>query len=193
RGKAFLQPSSSASLLLPRATAGSRVFQRIPAAGKGQVDEWLGELPRGSKREVAVKVLHTESVKAFDDCLAEILVLGDLRHPNLVQLLGYCMEDSRAILVYELVERGDLHHWLHPNGRMVPGCMVPGCMVPGRMVLGHMASHAEVSDALIGTQSGCMVLGGTVLGGMVLGCMVLGGMVLGGMVLGGVVLGGMVL
>ncbi|CAI5999252.1 unnamed protein product [Closterium sp. NIES-65] len=82
---------------------------------RGQVDEWLGELPRGSKREVAVKVLHTESVKAFDDCLAEILVLGDLRHPNLVQLLGYCMEDSRAILVYELVERGDLHHWLHPN------------------------------------------------------------------------------
>ncbi|CAI5477140.1 unnamed protein product [Closterium sp. Yama58-4] len=82
---------------------------------RGQVDEWLGELPRGSKREVAVKVLHTDSVKAFDDCLAEILVLGDLSHPNLVRLLGYCMEDSRAILVYELVERGDLHHWLHPN------------------------------------------------------------------------------
>ncbi|CAI5482187.1 unnamed protein product [Closterium sp. Yama58-4] len=82
---------------------------------RGQVDEWLGELPRGSRREVAVKVLHTESVRAFDDCLAEILVLGDLNHPNLVRLLGYCMEDSRAILVYELVERGDLHHWLHPN------------------------------------------------------------------------------
>ncbi|CAI5983469.1 unnamed protein product [Closterium sp. NIES-64] len=175
---AFLRPASSAALLLPRATAGSGVLQRVFAAGRshlfphttqpsfppllchpsahgqpssgppplrrfsyrelqqaagyfnaslqlgkgsfgtifrGQVDEWLGELPRGSKREVAVKVLHTESVKAFDDCLAEILVLGDLRHPNLVQLLGYCMEDSRAILVYELVERGDLHHWLHPN------------------------------------------------------------------------------
>ncbi|GJP29795.1 hypothetical protein CLOM_g19788 [Closterium sp. NIES-68] len=82
---------------------------------RGQVDEWLGELPRGSRREVAVKVLHTDSVKAFDDCLAEIIVLGDLSHPNLVRLLGYCMEDDRAILVYELVERGDLHHWLHPH------------------------------------------------------------------------------
>ncbi|CAI7836024.1 unnamed protein product [Closterium sp. NIES-53] len=125
--RAFLQPSSSASLLLPRATAGSGVFQRIPAAWKGQLwnrfsraggrvagraATWQQERGGGE-----VKVLHTESVKAFDDCLAEILVLGDLRHPNLVQLLGYCMEDSRAILVYELVERGDLHHWLHPNGK----------------------------------------------------------------------------
>ncbi|CAI5962839.1 unnamed protein product, partial [Closterium sp. NIES-65] len=66
----------------------------------GQVDEWLGELVRGSRREVAAKVLHTESMKAFDDCPAEILVLGN------------------AGLLYELAERGSLHHWLHSNSEL---------------------------------------------------------------------------
>ena len=35
-------------------------------------------------------------------CQAEVNFLGDLLHPNLVKLIGYCIEDDQRLLVYEL-------------------------------------------------------------------------------------------
>ncbi|CAI5968968.1 unnamed protein product [Closterium sp. NIES-65] len=43
---------------------------------------------------------------------AEVNMLGTLRHPNLVTLIGYCMEGGSRLLVYELMERGSLDHYL---------------------------------------------------------------------------------
>lgn len=34
--------------------------------------------------------------------------LGQLRHPNLVNLIGYCLEDEQRLLVYEYMEGGNL-------------------------------------------------------------------------------------
>lgn len=41
--------------------------------------------------------------------------LGQLRHPNLVKLIGYCCEDHHRLLVYEYMESGSLEKHLFPS------------------------------------------------------------------------------
>ncbi|KAI7749795.1 hypothetical protein M8C21_012153, partial [Ambrosia artemisiifolia] len=43
---------------------------------------------------------------------AEINYLGQLNHPNLVKLIGYCIEDDHRMLVYEFMPRGSLENHL---------------------------------------------------------------------------------
>ena len=43
---------------------------------------------------------------------AEVDFLGRLSHPNLVKLLGYCLEDPELLLVYEFMEKGSLENHL---------------------------------------------------------------------------------
>jgi hypothetical protein len=60
---------------------------------------------------------HAESdaVFFFSSCVwaqAEVIFLGQLRHPNLVKLVGYCCEDEHRLLVYEYMEHGSLENHL---------------------------------------------------------------------------------
>jgi serine/threonine protein kinase len=43
---------------------------------------------------------------------AEVNFLGQLHHPNLVKLIGYCCEDDQRLLVYEFMPRGSLENHL---------------------------------------------------------------------------------
>ena len=43
---------------------------------------------------------------------AEVIFLGQLKHPHLVNLIGYCCEDEHRLLVYEYMERGNLENKL---------------------------------------------------------------------------------
>ncbi|KAK3029865.1 hypothetical protein RJ639_038662 [Escallonia herrerae] len=43
---------------------------------------------------------------------AEINYQGQLSHPNLVKLVGYCLEDEHRLLVYEFMPRGSLENHL---------------------------------------------------------------------------------
>ena len=43
---------------------------------------------------------------------SEVNFLGDLLHPNLVKLIGYCIEDDQRLLVYEFMPRGSLENHL---------------------------------------------------------------------------------
>ena len=43
---------------------------------------------------------------------AEVSFLGQLHHPNLVKLIGYCIEDDQRLLVYEFMTRGSLENHL---------------------------------------------------------------------------------
>ena len=43
---------------------------------------------------------------------AELDILGDLVHPNLVKLVGFCIEDDQRLLVYECMPRGSLENHL---------------------------------------------------------------------------------
>ncbi|CAJ2640811.1 unnamed protein product [Trifolium pratense] len=44
--------------------------------------------------------------------MTKINYLGQLHHPNLVKLIGYCLEDNYRILVYEFFTKGSLDNHL---------------------------------------------------------------------------------
>ncbi|GKC75476.1 probable serine/threonine-protein kinase PBL8 [Tanacetum coccineum] len=77
---------------------------------KGYIDE---NVRVGLKSlAVAVKVLNKEGLQGHREWLTEVNFLGQLRHPNLVKLIGYCCEDDNRLLVYEFMFRGSLEHHL---------------------------------------------------------------------------------
>ncbi|KAF8019409.1 hypothetical protein BT93_G0171 [Corymbia citriodora subsp. variegata] len=44
--------------------------------------------------------------------LDEVSLLGHLVHPNLVKLIGYCVEGNQRLLIYEFMQRGSLNNHL---------------------------------------------------------------------------------
>ncbi|XP_075713920.1 tyrosine-protein kinase CSK [Rhinoderma darwinii] len=86
--------------------------------GKGEFgDVMLGDY-RGSK--VAVKCIKNDATaQAF---VAEALVMTQLRHNNLVQLLGVIVEDKSSLfIVTEFMAKGSLVDYLRSRGRSVLG------------------------------------------------------------------------
>ncbi|MQM06096.1 hypothetical protein Taro_038917 [Colocasia esculenta] len=58
---------------------------------------------------VAVKVHDGDkSFQGHREWLAEVIYLGQLSHPNLVKLIGYCCEDDQRVLIYEYMSRGSV-------------------------------------------------------------------------------------
>ncbi|KAK6235743.1 hypothetical protein SCA6_011080 [Theobroma cacao] len=60
---------------------------------------------------VAVKVHDGDnSYQGHREWLAEVIFLGQLSHPNLVKLIGYCCEDDHRVLIYEYMARGSVEN-----------------------------------------------------------------------------------
>ncbi|KAI3788534.1 hypothetical protein L2E82_01303 [Cichorium intybus] len=57
---------------------------------------------------VAVKSLSAESKQGTIEFLTEIKTISSIQHPNLVQLIGCCVEDGHRILVYEYLKNNSL-------------------------------------------------------------------------------------
>ncbi|URE18349.1 STYKc [Musa troglodytarum] len=77
---------------------------------RGILDE---NIKRGFKStQVAVKKLNPEGVQGDKEWLAEVNYLGQLSHPNLVKLIGYCCEGDHRLLVYEYMACGSLERHL---------------------------------------------------------------------------------
>ncbi|KAK6150297.1 hypothetical protein DH2020_015229 [Rehmannia glutinosa] len=80
---------------------------------KGWVDEKTLEPSKlGTGMMVAIKKMNEESMQGFGEWQAEVNFLGGLSHPNLVKLLGYCVEDNELLLVYEFMQKGSLENHL---------------------------------------------------------------------------------
>ncbi|CAH9143112.1 unnamed protein product [Cuscuta epithymum] len=80
---------------------------------KGWVDEkTLMPSKIGSGIIVAIKKLNHESMQGFEEWQSEVNFLGRLSHPNLVKLLGYCLEEKELLLVYEFMQKGSLENHL---------------------------------------------------------------------------------
>ncbi|KAM7256792.1 hypothetical protein ACFE04_012533 [Oxalis oulophora] len=60
---------------------------------------------------VAVKVHDGDnSFQGHREWLAEVIFLGQLSHPNLVKLVGYCCENEHRVLIYEYMARGSVEN-----------------------------------------------------------------------------------
>ncbi|GER36066.1 protein kinase superfamily protein [Striga asiatica] len=75
---------------------------------------FIGERMRpGLKAQpVAVKLLDLDGSQGHREWLTEVVFLGQLRHPHLVKLIGYCCEEEHRLLVYEYMPRGSLENQL---------------------------------------------------------------------------------
>lgn len=84
---------------------------------KGWIDETtLTAAKPGSGMVVAVKKLKPEGFQGHKEWLTEVNYLGQLRHPNLVKLIGYCSDGDNRLLVYEFMPRGSLENHLFRRG-----------------------------------------------------------------------------
>ncbi|ESQ49834.1 hypothetical protein EUTSA_v10020274mg [Eutrema salsugineum] len=62
---------------------------------------------------VAVKQLDKHGLHENKEFKAEVLSLGQIDHPNLVKLVGYCADGDQRLLVYDYVSGGSLQDHLH--------------------------------------------------------------------------------
>ncbi|GMJ05677.1 kinase 2, PBS1-Like 3, protein kinase 2B [Hibiscus trionum] len=84
---------------------------------KGWIDEHtLAAARPGSGMVIAVKKLKPEGFQGHKEWLTEVDYLGQLHHPNLVKLIGYCSEGENRLLVYEFMPKGSLENHLFRRG-----------------------------------------------------------------------------
>lgn len=121
----ILQSSNLKSFSFSELKAATRNFRPDSVLGeggfgsvfKGWIDEnsYIATKP-GTGMVIAVKRLNQESFQGHREWLAEVNYLGQLYHPNLVRLIGYCVEDEHRLLVYEFMPRGSLENHLFRRG-----------------------------------------------------------------------------
>ncbi|KAL2241712.1 UNVERIFIED_CONTAM: Receptor-like protein kinase FERONIA [Sesamum indicum] len=91
----------------------------IGRGGFGRV--YKGLIDKGHNT-VAVKRLKLESRQGAHEFLTEIETLSELRHVNLVSLIGYCNERGEMILVYDYMAGGTLSDHLYRLQRKSNDC-----------------------------------------------------------------------
>nr|GEY39585.1 probable serine/threonine-protein kinase PBL7 [Tanacetum cinerariifolium] len=95
---------------LAAATKNFRGDCLLGEGGFGRV--YKGRL-ESSNKIVAIKQLDRNGLQGNREFLVEVLMLGLLHHPNLVNLIGYCADGDQRLLVYEYMALGSLDDHLY--------------------------------------------------------------------------------
>ncbi|KAG9151208.1 hypothetical protein Leryth_002767 [Lithospermum erythrorhizon] len=107
---------------LRSATRNFRLDNVLGDGGFGSVFKaWIDEFSCAATKPgigvmVAVKRLNQDGLQGHSEWLAEVDYLGQFSHPNLVKLIGYCLEDDHRLLVYEFMPRGSLDNHIFRRG-----------------------------------------------------------------------------
>ncbi|KAK4417680.1 putative serine/threonine-protein kinase PIX7 [Sesamum alatum] len=111
---------------------------------KGWVNE-NGSTPvkPGTGLTVAVKTLNHDGLQGHREWLAEVNYLGELIHPHLVKLIGYCIEDDQRLLVYEFMPRGSLENHLFKRSMPLPWSIRMKIAVSAAKGLAFLHEEAE--------------------------------------------------
>ncbi|KAK8328157.1 hypothetical protein V6Z11_A11G232000 [Gossypium hirsutum] len=100
---------------LPSATSNFSEQRKLGEGGFGAVYRgYLNDLDV----EVAVKRISSGSKQGRKEYVTEVKVISQLRHRNLVQLIGWCHDKNYFMLVYEFMPNGSLDS--HLFGRRSP-------------------------------------------------------------------------
>ncbi|XP_028767209.1 putative receptor-like protein kinase At4g00960 [Neltuma alba] len=81
---------------------------KLGQGGFGPV--YKGKLSNG--QNIAVKRLSGVSGQGDTEFKNEVLLMAKLQHRNLVQLLGFCLEEKERLLIYELLANGSLDYFI---------------------------------------------------------------------------------
>ncbi|KAK7331776.1 hypothetical protein VNO80_28516 [Phaseolus coccineus] len=80
----------------------------------------FGSVYRGFLKDlnsyVAIKRVSRESKQGVKEYATEVKIISQLRHKNLVQLLGWCHREKDLLLVYEFMPNGSLDFHLYGKG-----------------------------------------------------------------------------
>ncbi|RAL46742.1 hypothetical protein DM860_005021 [Cuscuta australis] len=98
---------------LERATNGFSDAMRLGTGAYGTV--YAGKLY--NHELVAIKRLRQQDPDGVEQVMNEIKLLSSVSHPNLVRLLGCCLEHEEQILVYEYMPNGTLSQHLQREQR----------------------------------------------------------------------------
>ncbi|KAK2972366.1 hypothetical protein RJ640_014424 [Escallonia rubra] len=121
----ILQSSNLKSFTFSELRAATRNFRPDSVLGEGGFGSvfkgWVDEQTFAASKPgvgivIAVKRLNQEGFQGHKEWLAEINYLGQLRHPNLVKLIGYCLEDDHRLLAYEFMPKGSMENHLFRRG-----------------------------------------------------------------------------
>eukprot|EP01126_Amoeba_proteus_P040412 TRINITY_DN430_c0_g2_i2.p1 TRINITY_DN430_c0_g2~~TRINITY_DN430_c0_g2_i2.p1 ORF type:complete len:147 (+),score=19.05 TRINITY_DN430_c0_g2_i2:67-507(+) len=89
----------------------SSEIEKSKKLGQGQFGEvWMGKC-RGA--DVAIKYLKHFDSSMKEEFIAEVEIMAQVTHPNIVLLLGAATDTRPWAMVTELMTRGDLNHILH--------------------------------------------------------------------------------
>ncbi|XP_042025927.1 putative receptor-like protein kinase At5g39000 isoform X1 [Salvia splendens] len=95
----------------------TRYFSGERLIGKGGFGNvYRGVIDEG-QMTVAIKKLNANSKQGAREFLTEIETLSELRHVNLVSLIGYCNEHGEMILVYDYMAGGTLGNHIYRRSR----------------------------------------------------------------------------
>ncbi|KAH0888415.1 hypothetical protein HID58_050844 [Brassica napus] len=68
------------------------------------------------------KIIKKLDQRGEEEFICKVNAVGRMCHKNIVRLLGYCIEGTDRILVYEYVSNGNLENWLHGEKKQ-HGCL----------------------------------------------------------------------
>ncbi|KAL6498252.1 Proline-rich receptor-like protein kinase perk9 [Orobanche gracilis] len=100
---------------LIKATNGFSSQNLLGEGGFGAV--YKGCLPDG--REIAVKQLKVGGGQGEKEFKAEVEIISRIHHRHLVSLVGFCIQDTKRLLVYDYVPNDTLYFHLHGKGQPV--------------------------------------------------------------------------
>nr|WIL59857.1 nodulation protein [Melilotus officinalis] len=117
----ILQSTNLKSFTSTELQAATRNFCVDNILGHSVFKGWIGEHSSSAAKPgkgiaAAVKRLYKDDFKGHKELFAEVNNLGQLSHPHLIKLIGYCLEDDNSLLVYEFMPRGNLENHLFIRG-----------------------------------------------------------------------------
>ncbi|KAG6404313.1 hypothetical protein SASPL_136559 [Salvia splendens] len=115
----FLKPQRPKFSLAEIRLATNDFSEEIGTGGFGKV--YKGFIDNG-QTAVAVKRRNAWSLQGQSEFTKEIETLTEIRHRNIVSLIGYCDEKGDMILIYEYVANHSLKH--HLNQSMAGGALL---------------------------------------------------------------------
>ncbi|KAJ1275937.1 hypothetical protein BS78_05G174800 [Paspalum vaginatum] len=95
----------------------TRDFHEDNKLGRGATGfVYQGHL-RSLDSHVAIKVMSLS--KRLNDFNSEVEVITQLKHKNIVELVGWCRTNEKLLLVYELMAKGSLYKNLYNRGEIL--------------------------------------------------------------------------
>lgn len=111
-------PSGATSYSVASLQQYTNSFQEENLIKDGRLGKvYLGECADG-KLLAVMKLDNANSKIPVDNFLELVLSISELRHPNILELVGYCAEHGLRLLVYNYFSKRSLHDILHGNDEL---------------------------------------------------------------------------